>query len=78
MANLKTRVTQLEAAAPQSESNLYCKVVHTEDCNHAKAVAIAEFVAKHGHEPKNFIDIILVSPETKQSVCGCRREEVMQ
>lgn len=78
MANLKTRLTQLEAAAPQSEPNLCCLVVHTEDCKSAKAAATADFVAKHGQQPKNFIDIILVSAETKESACGCPREEVMQ
>ena len=75
MANLTTRVQRLEATASQSKV-LFCRVVHKKDCAEERAKAIADFVAEQGHEPHDFIDILLISPETKRSICGCASGDV--
>jgi hypothetical protein len=67
---LGKRLADLEALAPKV-SDLICLVVHLRDCKDAKAVAGAEFVARYGHEPDSFRDVIFVSAQTKQSICGC-------
>lgn len=77
MASLNTRLEKLEAAAPKTSGD-FCRVVHHENCEQDRAEAIADFVAKHGHEPENFINVILVSPETKKSICGCPTKEERQ
>lgn len=68
--NLKNRLEKLEAAVPVKSAN-FCLVVHHENCEHDRAAAIADYVAQHGHEPEDFVNVVIISPETKQSLCGC-------
>ena len=75
--NLKGRLEKLEAAAPMKGGN-FCQVVHHEDCKRDRVAAIAEYVEKYGHEPENFINVLIISPETKQSICGCKSELVTE
>jgi hypothetical protein len=71
MANLKGRLEKLESTVTVSNHN-HCVIVHRgEDCAKDREQAIAAYVAEHGGEPERFINIHLISPATKQSICGC-------
>lgn len=68
--NLKGRLEKLEAVAPDSKE-IPCMVAHHTNCAEDRAKAVDAYRAAHGHDPADFIDILFVSPETKQSICGC-------
>lgn len=70
MANLKGRLEKLESTVVTSNTN-HCLIVHHEDCAKDRETAIAAYAAEYGTEPNDVINVILISPETKQSVCGC-------
>lgn len=71
--NLKNRIEKLEAAAPHSAGS-YCLVIHGDDCQASKAEAVMKFVAMHGYEPQNFINILSIDMETKREMCGCKEQ----
>lgn len=54
--NLKSSVEKLKATALHIEGN-FCLVIHGDDCCASKIEAVAKFIAMHGYEPKNFINI---------------------
>lgn len=74
MPTLKSRIDQLEARVPADAVN-YCTVVHHDDCAQDRELAIADYTARHGCAPANFIDVLLISPDRAGSRCGCPTKE---
>ena len=74
MATLKSRIGQLEARVPDDALN-FCTIVHGDDCAKDREAAIAAYRKRYGCEPVQFIDVLLISPLRKGSLCGCPTKE---
>lgn len=71
--NLKNRLEKLEGKEVSASLMNICLWGHSVDgdCAKAKAEAIAAFVAKRGHEPQDFIELVPMSSKDKKAACGC-------
>lgn len=74
MTLLRTRLQKLEEGQPLSVMSR-CLVIHSENCESDRERSVTSYIERYGQEPSGFMDVLLVSAETKRNICGCHHQE---